>query len=240
MQRRTLLTSSVTLAVTAPRWGRAAETRILKVAPEQDLKILDPYWTTAVATANHSLMVYDTLFGVDEQNVPRPQMIDSHAVSEDRLVYRFKLRDGLRFHDGSAVTSRDVLASLRLWGARAAEGQMIMARLDHLDRADDQRFSIHLKRPFDLLVQSFAGAGISCARRKPKPIRSSRSRPSLVRGLFCLTPTAGCRAPARSIDAIPVTCRGPIRRWDFPAGNRRRSTSSKAASFRIRPPWSPP
>jgi peptide/nickel transport system substrate-binding protein len=105
-------------------------------------------------------MVYDTLYGVDDHNVPRPQMIDSHAMSEDRLVYRFKLRDGLRFHDGSAVTSRDVLASLRRWGVRAAEGQMIMARLDHLDREDDQRFSIHLKRPFDLMLQSFAGAGI--------------------------------------------------------------------------------
>ena len=160
MRRRALLTSSVTLGVTASRWGRAADTRILKVAPEQDLKILDPYWTTAVATANHSLMVYDTLFGVDEQNIPRPQMIDSYAVSEDRLVYRFKLRDGLRFHDGSAVTARDVLASLRRWGARAAEGQMILARLDHQEREDDQRFSIHLKRPFDLMVQSFAGAGL--------------------------------------------------------------------------------
>jgi peptide/nickel transport system substrate-binding protein len=160
MQRRALLASSVALAVSAPRRGHAAGTSVLKVAPEQDLKILDPYWTTAVATANHALMVYDTLYGVDDHNVPRPQMIDSHTLSEDRLVYRFKLRDGLRFHDGNPVTSRDVLASLRRWGARAAEGQMIMARLDHLDREDDQRFSIHLKRPFDLMLQSFAGAGI--------------------------------------------------------------------------------
>ena len=35
-------------------------------------------------------------------------MVGKYEISEDKLNYTFTLRDGLKFHDGSPVTSKDV------------------------------------------------------------------------------------------------------------------------------------
>jgi peptide/nickel transport system substrate-binding protein len=39
-------------------------------------------------------------------------MVEAVSVSPDSLTYKFTLRAGLAFHDGSPVTSADVIASL--------------------------------------------------------------------------------------------------------------------------------
>ena len=59
-------------------------------------------------TGNHGLLIYDTLFGMDEDFETQPQMVDKWGVSDDKKTYTFTLRDGLKFHDGPAVTSADV------------------------------------------------------------------------------------------------------------------------------------
>src|SRR4029078_3353306 len=79
--------------------------KVLKFIPQADLRILDPISTTAYITRNHGYMVYDTLFAMDEKFQVKPQMVDKYDVSKDHLTYTFTLRDGLRFHDGQAVTS---------------------------------------------------------------------------------------------------------------------------------------
>ncbi len=138
----------------------ATDSAVLRVAPMGDLKILDPFWTTSGTTANHSLMVYDALFGVDENQQPQPQMVDSYTISPDRLVYRFTLRPGLAFHDGAPVTARDVISSIKRWAARTAEGQIILSRLDRFDSDGPNQFTIVLKQPCDFMIASFAGTGL--------------------------------------------------------------------------------
>ena len=68
----------------------------LKFIPHADLKNLDPIWTTAYITRNHGYMIYDTLFALDEQLQPQPQMVDTWKVSTDGLTYTFTLRQGLK------------------------------------------------------------------------------------------------------------------------------------------------
>jgi peptide/nickel transport system substrate-binding protein len=97
--------------------GARAET-VLRVVMNTDLKIVDPVWTTVYVTRNHGYMVYDTLFGLDANREPKPQMVDTFTVSEDGLTYTFTLRDGLLWHDGAPVTAEDCVASSSA-GARA-------------------------------------------------------------------------------------------------------------------------
>ena len=78
-----------------------------------DLKIIDPIWTTALISAHHGYLVYDTLFALDEKMQTRPQMVDKWEVSPDKLTYTFTLRDGLEWHDGTPVTGADCVASIR-------------------------------------------------------------------------------------------------------------------------------
>src|SRR5215470_10681210 len=74
---------------------------------EPGLGSIDPIWTTAYITRNHGYMVYDTLFAMDKDLVPQPQMVDKYEVSADKLKYTFTLRDGLKWHDGAPVRSAD-------------------------------------------------------------------------------------------------------------------------------------
>src|SRR5262249_58908808 len=91
---------------------------VLRSVPIGNLKVVDPIWTTAYITRNHAYMVWDTLFALDAENKPQPQMVDTWSVSADKLTYTFTLRDGLKWHDGGAVTAADCVASLKRWAAR--------------------------------------------------------------------------------------------------------------------------
>src|SRR5213595_488344 len=84
--------------------------KVLRIVPQADLKILDPIWTTAYITRDHGYMVYDTLFANDVTLQPRPQMVDKSTVSRDRMKWSFTLRSGLQFHDGAPVTAEDCVA----------------------------------------------------------------------------------------------------------------------------------
>ena len=88
----------------------------LRFVAQADLKIVDPIWTTAYITRNHGYLVYDTLFGTDEQFRVKPQMVGRATVSPDGMKYTFTLRDGLRWHDGQSVVSEDCVESLKRWG----------------------------------------------------------------------------------------------------------------------------
>ena len=56
--------AAATLGVPSVRAQKSRPT--LRFVAQADLKILDPVWTTAYITRNHGYLVYDTLFGTDE------------------------------------------------------------------------------------------------------------------------------------------------------------------------------
>jgi peptide/nickel transport system substrate-binding protein len=62
--RRTALGTGAAL-LAAPRVGRAQNSRVLRFVPQTDLAVLDPVFTTAAVTTNHSGMVFDYLYGLD-------------------------------------------------------------------------------------------------------------------------------------------------------------------------------
>ena len=99
------------LSMLALMVGVAAPAQVvLRTVPSSDLKILDPIWTTAYITRNHGFMIYDTLFGMNDKGEIKPQMVDKYTASADNKVWTFTLRPGLKFHDGTPVTSQDVIA----------------------------------------------------------------------------------------------------------------------------------
>ena len=71
-----------------PSAGRA-ETgpTTLRFIPQADLRSIDPIWTTAYVTRNFGYLVFDTLFSLDKDFKPQPQMVDRWTVSDDNLTY---------------------------------------------------------------------------------------------------------------------------------------------------------
>jgi peptide/nickel transport system substrate-binding protein len=124
----------------------------LRVVMHSDLKIVDPIFTTAYITRNHGYMIYETLFTTDAKGEVQPQMVDKYTVSDDKLKWTFTLRDGLLFHDGAAVTSEDVIASLQRWGSKDATGQKLMSFVKAMTATDQKTFEISLNSPTGLML----------------------------------------------------------------------------------------
>ena len=128
--------------------------KVIRATLDSGLKQLDPIWTTAYVVRSHGFMVYDTLFGLDENFNVKPQMVDTYSLSADKLVYTFTLRDGLKWHDGTAVTSKDCVASIKRWGKKDGMGQQLMAAADKLEAVNDKTFKLTLKYPFGMVLQA--------------------------------------------------------------------------------------
>ena len=153
MRRRTLLQAAPLLAM--PAITRAQSATTLKFVPYADLALLDPL-VSAFVTRNHVLMVFDTLYALDEAGVPQPQMLAGHTVEDDGRTWRLTLRPGLRFHDGAPVLARDVVASLQRWSRVDSFGQALFEATDELSAPSDTVVQFRLRRPFPLLPNALA------------------------------------------------------------------------------------
>jgi peptide/nickel transport system substrate-binding protein len=161
MDRRSLLKAAAgagTLAVTgklsAPALAQGAAARTLRFVPQANLANFDPIWGTQFVVRNASAMVWDTLYGVDEKLEPQRQMVESEDVSSDGLTWTFRLRPGLKFHDGEPVLAKDAVASLARWAVRDPMGQMLKAIEQELAAVDDRTFKWVLKKPYPKIRQA--------------------------------------------------------------------------------------
>jgi peptide/nickel transport system substrate-binding protein len=150
MQRRTFLASTAA-ALAAPAIARGATASVLKFVPQADLAVLDPIWTTTYQTRDHGFLVFDTLFGLDNNYRTQPQMAAGAATEDGGKTWRITLRPDLTFHDGTKVLARDCAASIKRWGARDGFGQALMAATDEISAPDDTAILFRLKTPFPLL-----------------------------------------------------------------------------------------
>src|SRR5438552_14331462 len=113
----TVVTLAVMVALAIPAAVQAAETPrrggILLAAIGADAPSLDPHQESTFATLQMVAPLYSTLIQIDPLSYPK---IIGDAASEwkiapDGLTYTFKLRGGIRFHDGSPLTAADVKAT---------------------------------------------------------------------------------------------------------------------------------
>jgi peptide/nickel transport system substrate-binding protein len=143
------------LLTTAPAQSQST----LRVAPETLSRIVDPHFTTSFTTRDLGYLIYDTLFAIDENFEPKPQMVESYTVSPDKLTYVFVLRPGLKWHDGQPVTAADCVASIHRWASRDSMGQTLTKFLASLDATDARTIKLVLTEPYGLVLDSLAKIG---------------------------------------------------------------------------------
>src|SRR6266852_4982692 len=75
---------------------------------------LDPHQILDLGMTGYALNVYDNLFRYEDNPAKmQPWLVESHTMSPDGLVWDFKLRRGVKFHDGSELTADDVVYSFQ-------------------------------------------------------------------------------------------------------------------------------
>ena len=178
MHRRTLLAATTAL-LARPAIVRAQSATTLKFVPYADLVLLDPA-VSAFVTRNHILMVFDTLFGVDEAGKVQPQMLAGYTTSDDGLTWTLTLRDGLKFHDNTPVLARDAVASLKRWWILDAFGQALAIATADLSAPDDKTILFKLKRRFPLLPDALAHPTNTMAAIMPERLAATPASTRLV------------------------------------------------------------
>jgi peptide/nickel transport system substrate-binding protein len=160
MERRTFLKGGAaagaalaTGGVAAPAYSQAAN-RTLRFVPQANLANFDPIWGTQYVVRNASAMVWDTLYGFNDKLEPQRQMVEAEEVTDGGRTWTFRLREGLRFHDGEPVRGRDCVASIRRWMPRDPMGQLLRAATDEITAVDDRTFRWQLKAPFPKMTMA--------------------------------------------------------------------------------------
>jgi len=130
------------------------ETLIVHVGPNPDT--IDPALNSAVDGGTLIIHAFEGLMTLDKEGKPIPGQAESYEVSEDGLVYTFKLREGLKWSDGKPLTAEDFVYS---WNRAidpetAADYEYIFDVIDGYDEGelnvvaeDDRTLKVTLKAP---------------------------------------------------------------------------------------------
>jgi peptide/nickel transport system substrate-binding protein len=180
-RRAVLQTALAASTLSAWRSPRAAEANVIRAVPIGDLKVLDPIWTTAYITRNHGYLVWDTLFALDAQNRPQPQMVESWHASSGGLTYEFTLRPGLLWHDGTPVRAADCVASVRRWGAKDGMGRALLAATASIDALDDRSFRMVLKRPVGFVIDALGKIDSNVPFMMPERLANTDPNTQIIR-----------------------------------------------------------
>lgn len=113
----------------------------------QDIDFLDPHLAVAAGTSEMLFNVFEGLLKPNEKGETVPAIAESFEVSPDGLVYTFKLRSGVLFHNGKPVTSADVKYSYdRLSGKDTGKPlSPAFSSVESIEAPDDRQVVVKLK-----------------------------------------------------------------------------------------------
>ena len=103
-----VLMGATSAAVLVPaEFAIAANSKVLVSCLDEDPVTLNTAISTSIPSLMASSPVYSALIRVDQQGNLIPDLASSWSSSEDGLTYTFKLREGVKWHDGTPFTSGD-------------------------------------------------------------------------------------------------------------------------------------
>src|SRR5215510_14262167 len=127
----------------------------LVVAISADPGHLNPAITTSGATHTAAELIYNGLLGRDDRGDAVPDLAESWTVEQGGALYRFRLRDGVTWHDGTRFTSSDVKFTfdevLLKFHARAKAS--MGGVLAGIEAPDDRTVVFRFKQPYAPLLQ---------------------------------------------------------------------------------------
>jgi peptide/nickel transport system substrate-binding protein len=118
---------------------------------------LDPQLVPALSRSRRSPLTYNQLVRFEPDMTPVPELAESWTTSADGLTWTFKLRQGVKFHDGQELTSADVKFTFDRLLEKSASGKADFNALDKVEPAGKYSVKFITKEPFAALVASLGG-----------------------------------------------------------------------------------
>src|SRR5918912_2909755 len=140
-----------------PAWGQTPRAGgSLVSAQTTEATGLDPQLVPALSRSRRSPMMYNQLVRFDPDMTPRPELAESWQLSPDSLTWTFKLREGVKFHDGQELTSADVKFTFdRLF--EKSPGKSDFIAVDRVEPAGKHAVRFVTKEPFAGLLAALGG-----------------------------------------------------------------------------------
>lgn len=137
----------------------AAEEKPIQIALTQDMLSFDPIKTTDIYSEAVLRCVYTSLYDFDDELKLRPKLAKEAKVLDD-YTWQIEIHDGVKFQDGSSLTTDDVVFSIEraLTGERT---EKLLEMVDSVQKIDDTTFLIRSKEPYADLLSLFAKAETS-------------------------------------------------------------------------------
>jgi peptide/nickel transport system substrate-binding protein len=159
-RRQILKAGGLTLGALAVGRAAAAQTPkpggTLISAQTTEATGLDPQLVPALSRSRRSPLMYSQLVRFDETMTPRPELAESWETSKDGLAWTFKLREGVKFHDGQEMTSADVKFTFdRLF--EKSPGKSDFIAVDRVEPAGKYAVKFTTKEPFAGLLAALGG-----------------------------------------------------------------------------------
>jgi peptide/nickel transport system substrate-binding protein len=118
------------------RWALYVTVAPAWLDPGEVLGFITPFWI--------QYALHDALVKPMPGNIMTPSLAESWTLSPDQRVYEFKLRPGLRFHNGDPFTAEDVKFSFQ----RAKSSRVLKDKVREVEIVDPHRVRFHLHEPF--------------------------------------------------------------------------------------------
>ena len=91
---------------------QAKQAGTLRIASVGSVQSFGPLWTTASGTGNVSSTILEGLLAYNEDWSVGKLLLDNWESSSDGLTWTFTIRDGVEFHDGTPLATKEVVGTL--------------------------------------------------------------------------------------------------------------------------------
>ncbi len=141
---------SVAIAVTLGAASLAASAQTIRIGNQGDSLSLDPHSLNESLQLSTTLNVYEALTGRNKDLSLAPELATSWKQTAPS-VWRFELRKGVKFHDGSPFTADDVIFSVARAGGDGSDVKAKVNDIKEVRKVDDYTIDIETKGPFPIL-----------------------------------------------------------------------------------------
>src|SRR2546426_5848138 len=125
---------------------------VLRVGMIGEPPTLDVHSTTAVITREIGVNVFEGLYALDAKQQATPLLAEGHEILDGAKRYVIRLRKDVKFHNGKTLTSADVVASLKRWGALASTGKALFKNVETVEAKEPNAVEIRLREPAGSLL----------------------------------------------------------------------------------------
>lgn len=129
----------------------------LNIALNAQPPTFDPMFSTAVATRDVTRLVFETLLTIDSTFQAQPMLAES-VETDDNQTFTFKLREGVKFHNGDEMTADDVVASMERWMGLSSSAIEAFGTAD-FEAVDEYTVTMVLEEPISVTLDIVASPG---------------------------------------------------------------------------------